>query len=91
MNLEKGALVQVNATIIVGVLILLTLNAASGKAGISQISFVTASIVFPFTVSAIAGILGFDKLGTRLMMAGFAYLVIAMAIIVLILNSIIRS
>lgn len=48
MSLDKGALVQTNSTVIVGVLILLTLNAASGKAGISQISFVTASIVFPF-------------------------------------------
>jgi hypothetical protein len=74
MVLEKGAILQTSATVIVGVLILLTFNVTSGKLGVPQISAITATIVFPFGVSVIAAGAGFTKLGTRVMIAGFAYL-----------------
>ena len=63
---------------IVGVLILLTVAGVAGKISLPT---VTANIRFPFAISAVAATLQASKLGTRLMIAGFVYLIVAMIII----------
>ena len=65
---------------IAGVLILLTLQGLKGIAQI-QLTVITASIVFPFAISAIFAVTKKEGLATRLMIAGFINLMISVILI----------
>ncbi len=71
----------INASVIVGVLVFLSLEGFN-RSQQSEITFVTASIVFPFVISVIVTILGKNNFATRLMIAGFINLMISIILIV---------
>jgi hypothetical protein len=92
MVLEDNDIIQVDATVIVGVLILLTLSNLFGPnkfEGIQKINFTFVSIL-PFAGSAIAIGLGnlidrigyaFRDLALILMVVGFIYLIVIFIIL----------
>ena len=53
MDLKKNEILQINSSIIVGVLILLTLGSTITHLHKVTISLITASIIIPFAVSSI--------------------------------------
>jgi hypothetical protein len=79
-------IVQIDATVIVGILILLTLvstvNNPFQQLKAFIITFATAWGMFPFTLSAIRTLGGNSNRGYELMRYGFNYLLIVMAVIV---------
>ena len=79
--LERDEILGINASVIVGVLVFLSLEGFN-ESQQSEITFVTASIVFPFAISVITTILGRNYFATRLMIAGFVNLMISIILIV---------
>jgi hypothetical protein len=71
--------IQIDATVIAGVLIFLTIGTEFNKLALT---YMTASIVYPFAISAIRAITkGSAESGIKLMMAGFVYLMVAIILI----------
>ena len=81
MILSIGDILTIDATVIIGVLIFLTFSEGFEASQRSQINIMTASIVFPFAISAIIGITRNEKFATRLMIAGFINLMISVMLI----------
>jgi YVTN family beta-propeller protein len=79
--LSKVDIVTIDATVLVGVLIFLTVTEGFDPSEQYQINVITASIVFPFALSAIIGVTRREKLATRLMIAGFLNLMISTILI----------
>jgi hypothetical protein len=80
INLERSNLIQVNASIIAGVLIFLSLEGFDAPRQ-TQVTFITANIVFPFPISIIASLVNYNKFAMRLMIAGFINLMISVILI----------
>ena len=80
-------ILTVDASVIAGVLIFLTVGAAfaSGEA-IQQVGILTASIVFPFAIAAIRTLIKgtVEEYGVKFMIAGFVYLMTSVILIALI-------
>ncbi len=79
-------LLTVDASVIAGVLIFLTVGSSdifSGKEVIQQVGLLTASIVFPFSLAAIRTLIKgeVEAYGIRFMIAGFVYLMISVILI----------
>ena len=74
---SKSEIIGFDVAVIAGILIFLTISEGFGSDEQLQISMITATIVFPFAISAVFAIT--DKIGfsTRLMVAGFINLMIA--------------
>jgi hypothetical protein len=89
-NLTIGEVIQIDGTVIVGVLILLTLGSTQfNPAGLHRTSLVvgvvTASIVYPFAISAmIVTTKGTVEHGIKLTFSGFVYLMVAVILLSLI-------
>jgi hypothetical protein len=87
MNLTVGDVIQVDGTVIVGVLILLTLSSNQFTSGGLHrtslvVGVVTASIVYPFALSVIRmATKGTLDHGIKLTIAGFVYLMVAVMIL----------
>lgn len=79
--LSKGEILTIDATVIIGVLIFLTFSEGFDPSEQYQINVITASIVFPFAISAVIGITMREKLATRLMIAGFINLMVSIILI----------
>jgi YVTN family beta-propeller protein len=79
--LSKAEIIGVDASVIVGVLILISLVEGFEVAELTQINIITATIVFPFAISAALAIRKHEKFATRLMIAGFICLMIAVILI----------
>jgi len=78
--ISKTEIIGFNAAIITGALILLTLQGFKGTIQ-TQITIITASIVFPFALSAIFAITNKERLPTRLMIAGLINLMISVILL----------
>jgi hypothetical protein len=83
-EIDQSTIIQIDGAIIAGTLILLTLTTAtSGGINRSQITFITADIIFPFAISAIVALFNisqnsrFKQFEKRLMIAGFVNLMIS--------------
>src|SRR5215212_929382 len=79
--LSKAEIITIDATVIIGVLIFLSLTEGFELSEQYQINVITASIVFPFAISAIIGVTRREKFATRLMIAGFINLMISVILI----------
>ena len=79
--ISKTDIITVNASVIVGVLILISLSEGFEVAEQTQISIITANIVFPFAISAVLAVRNYDKFAIRLMIAGFINLIISIILI----------
>jgi hypothetical protein len=78
-------ILTVDASVIAGVLVFLTIGASevfSGNA-IQQVGILTASIVFPFAIAAIRTLISghIEKQGIKFMTMGFAYLMISVILV----------
>ena len=80
--LSRGEILTIDATVIIGVLIFLSFTEGFETSEQYQINVITASIVFPFAISAIIGVTKNEKFATRLMIAGFINLMISVILIV---------
>jgi hypothetical protein len=78
--LLRGEILTIDATVIIGVLIFLSFEGFDPSEQY-QINIITASIVFPFAISAIMGVTKTEKIATRLMIAGFINLMISVILI----------
>jgi hypothetical protein len=78
--LEKNDLMQIDATVIAGVLILLSLQRIS----VSSITEITANIVFLFAISGIMALINYDKFASRLLIAGFLNLIVSIILLLII-------
>jgi hypothetical protein len=80
-NLSVTDILQIDATVIAGVLIFLTIGGTEiGR--LSAFAYMTASIVYPFAISAIRVIVkGTAESGIKFMIAGFVYLMAAVILI----------
>lgn len=81
--MDKISLITIDASVIVGVLIFLSLEGFS-ESQQTQVALVTANIVFPFALSAIFSVVNHLAFGTRLMVAGFVNLMVSIIIITII-------
>jgi YVTN family beta-propeller protein len=81
--MDKVNLITIDASVIVGVLVFLSLEGFS-KSQQTQVTLVTANIVFPFAISAIFSVVNHLAFGTRLMVAGFVNLMVSIIIITII-------
>ena len=79
--LERNDIITIDATIIIGVLIFLSFTEGFETSEQYQITIITASIVFPFALSAIIAATKNKKFATRLMLAGFINLMISVILI----------
>ena len=81
MDLKKNAtfIIEIDAAVITGVLILISLQGID----LPRITGITATIVFPFAISVIVTLIHKEKLGTRLMIAGFINLMISIVLLAL--------
>jgi YVTN family beta-propeller protein len=79
--LSRGEILTIDATVIIGVLLFLTLTEGFETSEQYQINIITASIVFPFAISAIIGVTKHEGFATRLMIAGFINLMISVVLI----------
>jgi YVTN family beta-propeller protein len=79
--LSKTEIIGINASVIVGVLIFLSLTEGFDPSEQSQITIITANIVFPFAISVIVAVNDREKFATRLMIAGFINLMISVILI----------
>ena len=79
--LSMGEVLTIDATVIIGVLIFLTFTEGFEPSEQYQINIITASIVFPFAISAVMGVTNKKKIATRLMIAGFINLMISVILI----------
>jgi YVTN family beta-propeller protein len=78
---SKAEIIGFDVAVIAGILIFLTISEGFESEEQLQISMITATIVFPFAISAVFAIT--DKIGfsTRLMIAGFINLMIAVLLL----------
>jgi hypothetical protein len=99
-KIDISDVLQVDGAVIAGALILLTLTTTTGVSDdnrsstggliLTQRSFITADIVFPFAISAIVALLKinersrFHQFETRLMIAGFLNLMISIILLTII-------
>jgi hypothetical protein len=81
-DISNTDIVGIDVAIITGVLIFLSLEGFVG-AEEAQITLITANIVFPFAISAIAILFQFNKFGIRFTIAGFVNLMISVILIAL--------
>jgi hypothetical protein len=81
--MDKVSLITIDASVIVGVLVFLSLEGFS-KSQQTQVTLVTANIVFPFAISAIFSVVNHLAFGTRMMVAGFVNLMVSIIIITII-------
>ena len=85
--MDRINLITIDASVVVGVLVFLSLEGFS-RSQQTQVTLVTANIVFPFAISAIFSVVNRVEFGTRLMVAGFVNLMTSIVIIAIIkLNS----
>ena len=85
--MDRINLITIDASVVVGVLVFLSLEGFS-RSQQTQVTLVTANIVFPFAISAIFSVVNRVAFGTRLMVAGFVNLMMSIVIIAVIkLNS----
>jgi hypothetical protein len=84
-NLSITDIITIDASVIVGVLFFLTLGGeelSSGATDRLYIGILTASIVYPFAISAVRVVVkGSPEYGMRFMISGFIYLMISIALI----------
>ncbi len=80
IHLDNILLLQIDAGIITGVLIFLSLEGFD-KGEQNSISLITANIVFPFAISAISSLTKHIKFSTRIMVAGFINLMVSIILI----------
>jgi YVTN family beta-propeller protein len=80
-GLSKIDILSINGAIIAGVLIFLSLTEGFDVTEQTQITIITANIVFPFAISAILAILNHEKFATRFMIGGFINLIISVILI----------
>jgi hypothetical protein len=73
-------ILHVNAAIIAGVLIFLSLQGSNENVQ-TRITLITANIVFPFAISTIAALTNHPKFSIRLMVSGFINLMISIILI----------
>ena len=81
-GLSKIEIITINASIVVGVLIFLTISEGFNVSEQTQISWITASIIFPFAISVIVAITNHERFATHLLIAGFVNLLISTIIII---------
>lgn len=81
--LEKTEIIGIDASIIVGVLIFFTITEGFETTEQTEISLITAAIIFPFTISVIMALTNRNDYATRLAIAGFVNLIISTILIVL--------
>ena len=83
-DLKGTDIVQINATVIAGVLIVLTIGNLLQTHKDVALTLLTASIIYPFAISSI-GTLQVGKvsprLGLNMMIAGFIYLMVAVVLL----------
>ncbi len=79
-DISNTDILGINVAVIAGVLIFLSLEGFE-ESEETQISVVTANIVFPFAISAIVTLIKFNKFGIRLMIAGFVNLMVSIVLI----------
>lgn len=79
--ISNPEIITIDASVIVGVLIFLTFTSGFDIAEQTQITMITANIVFPFAISAVVAVRKYDKFATRLMIAGFLNLMISIILI----------
>jgi YVTN family beta-propeller protein len=81
--ISKSDIITIDASVIVGVLIFITFSSTEGFeiAEQTQITMITANIVFPFAISAVVAVRNYDPFATRLMIAGFINLMISIILI----------
>jgi hypothetical protein len=72
-------IIEIDAAVITGTLILISLQGID----LPRITGITATIVFPFAISVIVTLIHKEKLGTRLMIAGFINLMISIVLLAL--------
>ena len=82
-NLSMTDVITIDASVIVGVLFFLTLGGSEVSSGNNlYMGILTASIVYPFALSAIRAVIkGAAIYGVRLMLSGFIYLMISIGLI----------
>ena len=83
--LSRADIGQIDASVIAGVIVFLTLGGLQLTEE-SQVTMITASIIFPFALSAMVAVLSKQahRLAIRLMVAGFINLAISVILVVLI-------
>jgi hypothetical protein len=81
--LSRSDVITINASVIAGVLVFLSILEGFERTQQTQISFITANIVFPFAISAILAITKRYDFALRLMVAGFINLMISVILIAL--------
>jgi YVTN family beta-propeller protein len=79
--ISKADIITVDATVIIGVLIFISFSEGFEISEQTQISIITANIVFPFAISAVLAVRNHDKYAIRLMIAGFINLMISVILI----------
>jgi YVTN family beta-propeller protein len=79
--ISKADIITVDATVIIGVLIFISFSEGFEISEQTQISIITANIVFPFAISAVLAVRNYDKFAIRLMIAGFINLMISVILI----------
>jgi DNA-binding beta-propeller fold protein YncE len=79
--IKKSDIITIDASVIVGVLIFITFTQGFDIAEQTQITMITANIVFPFAISAVVAVRNYDEFATRLMIAGFINLMISIILI----------
>jgi YVTN family beta-propeller protein len=83
LKIDDGDIIQVDASVIVGILILLTVASDKSSLGITPavIWGTTAIIIIPFAISALAIISKSHRVGISLMIVGFANLLVAITLL----------
>ncbi len=81
--LSKTEIIGLDASVIVGVLIFLTLSDGFEKSEQNQITMITAGVIFPFALSVIMAVTNRESFAGRLMLAGFINLMISVILIVI--------
>jgi hypothetical protein len=84
-NESESKILAVDASVIAGFLIFLTIGASDFFEGkiIQQVEILTASIVFPFAIAAIRTLMkgNVEEYGIKFMIAGFIYLMTSVILI----------
>lgn len=83
-SITMETILTVDASVIAGVLIFLTIGSASVFSGVIQkVGVLTASIVFPFAISALRSLITgrVDSFGIKFTVAGFIYLMTSVIVI----------
>lgn len=76
-RLSRTEILTIDGSVIVGVLILLSLQGSR-----PQLTEITASIVFPFAISVIVVLMKFYQIGKKLIITGFVNLMISIIILI---------